>query len=110
MNSNCKTANLKLTSAWDDSMRVRAALNQAYERKKAAAAAETEPEHVIAARNSLAEFIQQGWHVLEPTVPLSWNWHIDAVADHIQAVLEDWHDMQMWMLQAHRHQMNPLLV
>lgn len=41
-------------------------------------------------RRSLAEFIRLGWHVLEPTTPLVWNWHIGAVADHIQATLEDW--------------------
>jgi predicted phage terminase large subunit-like protein len=42
------------------------------------------------ARRSLAEFLRQGWHVLEPSTPLVWNWHIDAVCDHIQATLEDW--------------------
>ena len=41
-------------------------------------------------RRSLAEFVRYGWHVLEATTPLDWNWHIDAVCGHIQAVLEDW--------------------
>lgn len=43
-----------------------------------------------ACEESLAEFIRQGWHVLEPGADLHWNWHIDAIADHVQAVLEDW--------------------
>lgn len=41
-------------------------------------------------RRSLAEFIRRGWHVLEPTTPLIWNWHIEAIAWHCQAALEDW--------------------
>lgn len=39
---------------------------------------------------SLAEFFRAGWHVLEPTTPLEWNWHHDAICDHVQAVIEDW--------------------
>lgn len=42
------------------------------------------------ARQSLSEFIRQAWHVLEPGTELEWNWHIDVIADHVQAVLEDW--------------------
>jgi predicted phage terminase large subunit-like protein len=41
-------------------------------------------------RRSLAEFIRHGWHVLESTTPLEWNWHVDAIADHVQAALDDW--------------------
>lgn len=39
---------------------------------------------------SLAAFIRSSWHVLEPGAELLWNWHVDAIADHVQAVLEDW--------------------
>jgi predicted phage terminase large subunit-like protein len=46
------------------------------------------------ARRSLARFIRDSWHVLEPTTPLVWNWHIEAVAWHVQAVLEDWQRRQ----------------
>jgi predicted phage terminase large subunit-like protein len=35
---------------------------------------------------SLAEFFRQGWHVLEPDTELVWNWHIDAVCEHLEAV------------------------
>lgn len=42
------------------------------------------------ARRSLAQFIRYGWQVLEPGVEVEWNWHIEFVAEHLQAVLEDW--------------------
>jgi predicted phage terminase large subunit-like protein len=41
-------------------------------------------------RRKLSQFFRQGWHVLEPSTPLTWNWHHDAVLDHVQALLEDW--------------------
>lgn len=40
------------------------------------------------ARRSLSEFARQAWHVVEPTTPLEWNWHLDAICDHVQALLE----------------------
>lgn len=39
-------------------------------------------------RRSLAEFVQKGWHVLEPTTRLQWNWHLQAMCDHVQALFE----------------------
>lgn len=45
-------------------------------------------------RRSFSAFFRFGWHVLEPSTPLSDNWHIDAVCDHLQALLEDWRDVQ----------------
>jgi predicted phage terminase large subunit-like protein len=41
-----------------------------------------------AARESLAEFIRQGWGIVEPGTPLLWNWHIDAIAEHLEAVAD----------------------
>lgn len=38
------------------------------------------------ARRSLAEFTRQAWHVIEPGTELLWNWHIDAICEHLQAV------------------------
>lgn len=35
---------------------------------------------------TLAGFVQEAWHVLEPTQAFSHNWHIDAVCDHLEAV------------------------
>jgi predicted phage terminase large subunit-like protein len=40
------------------------------------------------ARKSLAEFTKQAWEVLEPGVPLQWNWHLDCICDHVQALLD----------------------
>jgi predicted phage terminase large subunit-like protein len=41
-----------------------------------------------ACRASLAEFFRRSWHVLEPSTVLVWNWHLQAVCDHVQALLE----------------------
>ncbi len=41
-------------------------------------------------RRSLSAFIRHGWHVQEPTAALDWNWHIDAIAEHLQAATEGW--------------------
>src|SRR5712671_4877999 len=40
------------------------------------------------ARLSLAEFVRQAWPILEPDTPLAWNWHIDVMCDHAQALIE----------------------
>jgi hypothetical protein len=34
----------------------------------------------------LCEFIKQAWHVVEPSTALLYNWHIDAVSEHLEAV------------------------
>jgi len=41
------------------------------------------------ARRSLAEFVKQAWHVFEPGTPLKWSWVLDAICEHVQALLED---------------------
>lgn len=40
-------------------------------------------------RLSLALFIQRGWHVLHGGTKLYWNWHMQAVADAVQALFEE---------------------
>lgn len=35
---------------------------------------------------SLAEFVKQSWHVLEPANPYVHGWHIDAVCKHLESV------------------------
>lgn len=40
-------------------------------------------------KKSLVEFVKAGWHVLEPSTPLLWNWHLDAICRHVQALIED---------------------
>lgn len=37
-------------------------------------------------RRSLVEFIRLGWHVVEPATPYIHGWHIDAIAEHLEAV------------------------
>lgn len=37
-------------------------------------------------QESFKAFIRLAWDVVEPGVPMLWNWHIDAIADHLEAV------------------------
>src|SRR5580704_7913146 len=37
---------------------------------------------------SLKEFVICAWHVIEPATSLIWNWHLDAICDHVQALIE----------------------
>jgi predicted phage terminase large subunit-like protein len=40
------------------------------------------------AQEAFREFIEQAWHILEPATPFLPNWHIDAMADHLQAMTD----------------------
>lgn len=35
---------------------------------------------------SLAEFVQRAWRHVEPSAPLVWNWHLDALCEHLEAI------------------------
>lgn len=35
---------------------------------------------------SLAEFVRQAWETVEPGEALIWNWHIEAICEHLEAV------------------------
>ncbi|OLD63442.1 MAG: hypothetical protein AUF65_02260 [Chloroflexi bacterium 13_1_20CM_50_12] len=37
-------------------------------------------------RESFQAFIRLAWDVLEPGVPMLWNWHIEAIAEHLTAI------------------------
>jgi predicted phage terminase large subunit-like protein len=37
-------------------------------------------------RRSLARFVRSAWHVIEPTTPLVWGWHLDAICEHLEAI------------------------
>lgn len=39
------------------------------------------------ARRSFAEFVRQAWEYVDPS-PLRWNWHIEVICAHLQAVSE----------------------
>ncbi len=41
-----------------------------------------------ACRRSLAEFVRLSWPIVEPGVKLKWNWHVDALCEHLEAVTE----------------------
>lgn len=36
--------------------------------------------------NRLDEFIREAWHVIEPSTPLQWDKHLDALCEHLTAV------------------------
>lgn len=37
-------------------------------------------------RRRLTEFIRAAWPIVEPGRPLLWGWHLDAMAEHLEAV------------------------
>jgi predicted phage terminase large subunit-like protein len=37
---------------------------------------------------SLVYFIKRAWHVLEPSAPYVHNWHLDMIAEHLEAIDE----------------------
>lgn len=39
------------------------------------------------AEKSLAEFSKQAWHIVEPNRVYAHNWHIDAICEHLEAVV-----------------------
>lgn len=45
-------------------------------------------EQVRARCQSLAGFVREAWHVLEPNARLVWNWHLDALCEHLEAVTD----------------------
>jgi predicted phage terminase large subunit-like protein len=40
------------------------------------------------ARRKLSEYSKQAWHVVEPATKYIDNWHIDAIAEHLEAVTD----------------------
>lgn len=57
---------------------------------------------------SLAEFVKGAWPILEPTTELCWNWHIDAICDHLEAVTNG--DIKKLMINVPPGHMKSLLV
>lgn len=37
---------------------------------------------------SLSGFVREAWRILEPNTPLVWNWHLDALCLHLEAVTD----------------------
>lgn len=38
-------------------------------------------------KKSLRYFFQQAWKIMEPGTPLLWGWHLDALVEHLEAVI-----------------------
>ncbi|MGO4738632.1 phage terminase large subunit [Bosea sp. 2KB_26] len=45
-------------------------------------------EGIRARCQTLAGFIREAWRVLEPNAALVWNWHLDAICAHLEAVTD----------------------
>jgi len=43
-------------------------------------------EQIRARCQTLAGFVREAWPILEPNAPLIWNWHLDALCRHLEAV------------------------
>lgn len=41
------------------------------------------------AEESLVEFVRQSWHVVEPGQPYTHGWHIDFIAEHLEAITDE---------------------
>lgn len=54
--------------------------------EKARRAAERDIEGSRARCRTLAGFVREAWHVLEPSTPYIDGWHIDAICAHLEAV------------------------
>lgn len=48
--------------------------------------AERDAEGIRQRCKSFAEFVKMAWRVIEPQTPLKWNWHLDAMCDHLEAI------------------------
>lgn len=43
-------------------------------------------EAIRARCETFAGFVQEAWHVLEPSTELKWGWHMQAMCDHLEAI------------------------
>ena len=46
----------------------------------------TDAERIRSRCQTLAGFVREAWHVLEPTQPYIHGWHIDAICSHLEAI------------------------
>lgn len=45
-----------------------------------------EARKIRQAEESLADFVIQAWHILEPSTQLQWGWAMEAICEHLEAV------------------------
>lgn len=46
-------------------------------------------------RRSLSYFVRKAWLVINPGTVLHWNWHLEEICKHVQAMLEEWIKAQL---------------
>jgi predicted phage terminase large subunit-like protein len=70
-----------------------AVMLRAIQQEKARRAAEAELKRVTQNADAIRQrcetfsgFVREAWHVLEPTNPLKWSWHLDAMCEHLEAI------------------------
>lgn len=61
-----------------------ATISQTQERRKL----ERDAVAIRARCVTLAGFVREAWPILEPNAKLVWNWHLDAICDHLEAVTD----------------------
>jgi predicted phage terminase large subunit-like protein len=64
--------------------------------EKARRAAEAERERIARDAERIREncqtlsgFAKEAWHILEPRTKLVWNWHLDAICEHLEAITDE---------------------
>lgn len=45
------------------------------------------PGQIVARDISLRDFVKACWHIIEPNTRLAWSWALDAMCDHVEALL-----------------------
>ena len=65
-------------------------------REAEAADVASNAEAIRADCKTFAGFVRKAWHVIEPGTPLKWNWHLDAMCDHLEAIT--WGRMTPWLI------------
>lgn len=46
-------------------------------------------------RRSLSYFVKRAWLIINPGITLHWNWHLEEICKHVQAMLEEWIKAQL---------------
>lgn len=45
---------------------------------------------------SFSNFVKEAWHVIEPGTKLKWNWHLEAMCRHLEAITHG--EMTPWLI------------
>lgn len=56
------------------------------QRAKMLAEAEADADGIRARCQTFAGFVQEAWPIIEPGTKLKWNWHMQAMCDHLEAI------------------------